>query len=87
MCHQTTPRCSTRPDDEYNPSASRVRARRFHPYHCEYKGNNFKWDGCEIFMKDNPVVLLILEPREIDDSLDNGMSIWIVWRPANVGFL
>jgi hypothetical protein len=71
-----------------NPSASRARARRSHPYHCEYKGNNFKWDhGCEVFMKDNPIVLLVLEPHEIDSCLDNGMSIWIMWKPFKVGIL
>jgi hypothetical protein len=57
------------------------------PYHHEHKGNCFKWDGCEVFIKDNPIVLLVLEPREIDNSLDNGITIWVMGRPAKVGIL
>jgi hypothetical protein len=32
-------------------------------------------------MKDNPVVVPVLEPRDIDNFLDNGVSIWIMWTP------
>jgi hypothetical protein len=86
MCHQTTRRCSSQ-SDEYKSSAARAGARRFHPYHRERKGNSFKWNGCEVIIKDNPIVLLVLEPREIDNSLDSGITIWVMGRPAQVGIL
>ena len=39
-------------------------------------------------MEENPVVVLVLEPRDIDGFLDNGMSIWMMWIPgANIEFL
>ena len=62
-------------------------ARGFNPYHRECKGNNLEWDGCEVFMKDNPVVILIFEPYDVDDFLDNGVSVWISWMPPKVEIL
>jgi hypothetical protein len=56
-------------------------------YHSEYKGNSSEWDGCEVFMKDNADVVLVLEPHDIDNFLDNGVSIWITWAPAKINFL
>src|SRR6266566_3487654 len=44
-------------------------------YHSEYKSNNFERDGCEVFMKDNADVVLVLEPHDIDNFLDYGVSI------------
>jgi hypothetical protein len=38
-------------------------------------------------MKDNPDVIPVIEPRDVDDFLDNGVSIWISWTPPKVGFL
>ena len=64
-----------------------ARARGFNPYHRECKGNKFEWDGYEVIMKDNPVVILVLEPREVDNFLNNGVSIWISWTPPKVKFL
>jgi len=64
-------------------------ARCFNPYHRECKGNNSEWDGCEVFMKDNPVVVPVFEPHDVDDFLDNGMSVWKSWMPppSKVRFL
>ena len=59
----------------------------FLSYRSECKGYSFDLDGCKVFIKDNPVVLLVLEPREIDGFLNNGVSIWITWAPAQVGYL
>lgn len=87
MCHQTIRRCSTRSDDEYNPSISRVTARRFDPYYREYKSNDFDWDRYKVFTEDDPVVVLVPEPHDIYNFLDNGMSIWIMWTTAEVGYL
>jgi hypothetical protein len=61
--------------------------RGFSPYHRECKGNNFEWDGCEVFMKENADVVLVLEPRDIDSFLDHGASIWIVWALAKIEIL
>jgi len=55
--------------------------------HSEYKGNSFEWDGCEVFVKDNADVVLVLEPRDIDNFLDYGMSIWITCAPAKIEVL
>jgi len=55
--------------------------------HSEYKSNSFEWDGCEVFMKDNADVVLVLEPHDIDNFLDYGVSIWITWAPAKINFL
>ena len=52
-----------------------LRARRFCPYHGECKANNFDWDGREVIMKDNPVVVFVLKPGDIDNFLDNGVPI------------
>jgi hypothetical protein len=38
-------------------------------------------------MKDNADVVLVLEPRDIDNFLDYGMSIWITWALAKVEIL
>ena len=62
-------------------------ARSFGPYHRECKGKGLDRDGCEVFTKDNPIVFFVLEPRDIDHFLDNGMSIWMIWTPANVEIL
>jgi len=43
--------------------------------HSEYEGNSFEWDGCKVLMKDNADIVLILEPRDIDNFLDYGVSI------------
>jgi hypothetical protein len=56
-------------------SATRVMGRRFDPYHCECKADSFDWDWFKVIIEDNPVVLLVLEPYDIDNFLDNGVSI------------
>ena len=61
--------------------------RRFDPYDCECKANNLDWDGCKVIKEDNPVVLLVLEPYDIDNLLNNGVSIWITGTPTKVEFL
>jgi hypothetical protein len=38
-------------------------------------------------MKDNADVVLVLEPRDIDNILDYGVSIWITWALAKVKIL
>ena len=38
-------------------------------------------------MKDNPVVINVLEPYGVDDFLDNGVSIYISWMSPKVEFL
>lgn len=38
-------------------------------------------------MKDNADVILVLKPRDIDDILDYGVSIWITWALARVEIL
>ena len=62
-------------------------ARNFHPYHRECNGNSFNWDGFEVVIEGNPDIVLVLEPSKIDNFLDNGMSIWILWTPAKVEIL
>ena len=52
-------------------------ARSFNSYHRGCKGNDFEWDRVEVLMKDNADVILVLEPRDIDNSLDYGVLIWI----------
>jgi hypothetical protein len=38
-------------------------------------------------MEDDPVTILVLEPRDIDGLLNDWVSIWVMRGPANVGFL
>ena len=38
-------------------------------------------------MKDNANVVLVLEPRDIDNGLDYGVSIRITWALANTDIL
>jgi len=38
-------------------------------------------------MKDNADVVLVLKPRDIENGLDYGVSIWITWALANVEIL
>jgi hypothetical protein len=71
--------CTTR----QNPS----KMSKFRSYHSEYKGNSFERDGCEVFMKDNANIALVLEPRDIDNFLDYGVSIWMTWAPAKIELL
>ena len=71
----------------YDPLISSVRVRRCNPYHREYKGNSFKWDWVKEFMKDNADVVLVLEPRDIDNFLDYGVLIWMMWAPARIELL
>jgi hypothetical protein len=56
-------------------------------YHSEYKGNSFEWDRCEVVVKDNADVVIVLEPRFVDNFLDYGMSIGIAWAPVKISFL
>ena len=88
MFPYSTRRCSSRPDDkEYNPSISSVRVRSINPYHGEYKGNSFQWDRIKVFTKDNADVVRALEPRDIDNFLNYGVSIRIAWALARAEFL
>ncbi len=64
-----------------------LRARCIDPYHCGNKGNDLDWDRVKVFMKGNPDVVLSLEPHVIDNFLDNGVSKWITWVPANIEIL
>ena len=71
-----------------NPSKSRVTARRCNLYHREYNGNSFEWDGVKKeFMKDNADIVLVLEPRDIDNFLDYGVLVWMMWAPARIELL
>jgi hypothetical protein len=88
--------CASRPlvnaaldliDNVYNPSKSGGSARSFNPYHRDCKGNNFEWDRIEVFMEDNADVLFVPKPRDIDNFLNYGVSIWITWASANVKIL
>lgn len=63
----------------YDPSNPRVTARSSNPYHRSCKGNDSEWDRVEEFMKDNANVVLVLKPRDIDNFLDYGVSIWMTW--------
>ena len=56
-------------------------------YQRECQGNSFDWDRCEIFMKDNPVSVLVLKPHHINNLLDDRVPIWVMRSPANVGIL
>jgi hypothetical protein len=38
-------------------------------------------------MKDNPVGIPVLEPRDVDGFLDNSVSIRMSWTPPKVQFL
>ena len=38
-------------------------------------------------MKDHPDVIPVVEPRNVDDFLDNRVSIWISWIAPKVEFL
>jgi hypothetical protein len=38
-------------------------------------------------MKDDADVVLVLEPRDIDNFLDYGVSIWMTWAPAKIELL
>ena len=45
------------------------------------------WDRREVFMEDDPVVIIVLEPHQIDSLLNGWVSIRVMRSPANVGFL
>ena len=45
-------------------------------HHSECKGNSCQWNRCEVFLKDNADVILVLEPGEVDNFLDYEMSKW-----------
>lgn len=61
--------------------------REFDPYHRQCKGNSLDWNWSEVFVEDDPVIILVLEPRHIDSLLDDWMSIREMRSPAEVGFL
>jgi len=63
------------------------RAHDFNPYHHECEGNNFERDRCEVFMENNAGVVLVLEPRDIDNFLDYGVSIRMMRAPAEIELL
>ena len=73
--------------NKYSPSESRIRARSFNPYHRNRKGNGFERDRVKVFMKDHANVVLVLEPHDIDNFLDYGVSIWMTWEVARVEIL
>jgi hypothetical protein len=59
----------------------------FNPYHRDCKGHGFEWDRVKVIIKDNADVVLVLKPRNIENFLDYGVSIWITWAPAQVDIL
>ncbi len=40
-----------------------------------------------MFVINDPVVFLVLKPRDVDSLLERGMSVWVMRAPAGVKFL
>jgi hypothetical protein len=59
----------------------------FDPHHSECEGDSLDRDRREVFMEDNPVVILALEPHHVDGLLDDRVSIWVLRNTANIDFL
>jgi hypothetical protein len=38
-------------------------------------------------MKNDPVIVLVSKPRDVDNLLERGMSVWVVLGPTRVRFL
>jgi len=56
-------------------------------YHRQYNGYGSDWNRREVFVVDNAVTILVLEPQRVDSLLDDGVSIWVTGVPSKVGFL
>jgi hypothetical protein len=69
-----------------NLSASRAVKHNVNPYHCEYNGHSWDWDWGEMFLESHAIVVLVLEPQDINTFLDDGMSI-LVERVPRIPFL
>lgn len=61
--------------------------RGFDSYHRQCKGKSLDWNRSEVFVEDNPIIILVLEPRHIDSLLDDRMPIREMRSPAKIGFL
>jgi hypothetical protein len=59
----------------------------FDPYHRECESDSLDWNRREEFMEDNPVSVFALEPHQIDNLVNDRVSVWMLTRPTNVGFL
>lgn len=68
------------------PSVFRVVMSEINSYQREGKGNCWDWHRGEIFMKSNAVGIFVLKPHDIDNLLDDRMSIWVK-GPARIWFL
>jgi hypothetical protein len=78
MCHQSTRQYSTLPDnsrEHWSETTKKMVKRGFDPYHCEYECDSLDWNRREVFMEDNPVSTLALEPHQIDSPLDDRVSV------------
>ena len=73
--------------DSVQPVKIQGKSSNFRSHHSEYKGNSFVWDGCEVIIKDDTNVVLVLEPHDIDNFLNYRVSIWVTWAPAKIEFL
>jgi len=56
-------------------------------YHRECKGNYLDWHRDKVFMEDNAICILVLEPGDIDSLLDYGVSIWVMRSATDVWLL
>jgi hypothetical protein len=68
-------------------SALRPSERGSQPHHSKGKGHSLDWHGCEVLVEDDAVIILVLEPHEIDGLLEHRVSIWAMRTPIDVVFL
>ena len=38
-------------------------------------------------MKNDPVIIFVLKPRDVNNLLEGGVSVWVMRPPASVRFL
>ena len=67
-------------------ASSRVFGHDVHPYHCEYKGQSWNWEWEEMISENHAIIVLVLEPQDIDKLLYDRMSI-LVERIPRILFL
>ena len=66
------------------PSVFKVVMSEISSYQRKGKGNCWDWYRGEIFMEDNAVGIFVLKPHDIDNLLDDRMSIWVKRSPASI---
>ena len=51
------------------------------PHHRECEGNGRGWQRIKVFIKNDPVIVFVSKPRDVNNLLYGGVLVWVL-RPS-----